>query len=232
MQLDSLFPELLLLVAQYLSRHEWKHLRLTCKTLAGTFAALVVDKVIINGDKDDVLDVLNILSGHALMSPPLYAIKTLWISTLSRSLIDRKSDNQTQDPGRDSVYLNLLLSALSRLNHIQRIRWEIHVFDNMAFMTPVAEVVTKYQKLEDLNLVIMDAPPLPILGRFRDLTSIHYANLDLLSAVRKLRRAANAPQTLRFRRDYFTFDKSETTKLPFAATLPPSRTTSKGLGHI
>lgn len=48
-------------------------------------------------------------------------------------------------------------------------------------MTPVAEVVTKYQKLEDLNLVIMDAPPLPILGRFRDLTSIHYANLDVLS---------------------------------------------------
>ncbi|PPR06070.1 hypothetical protein CVT24_004228 [Panaeolus cyanescens] len=188
MHLDSLAPELILQIAGHLSRRHWQRLRLTCKVLSETLAALVVNKISINADRKNVTELLDSIMGRSVLTPPIYAIKALDITSLRETVIPPSdSDDKSHPyydpkrPERDEAFMKELLPVLLRLTHVQKIRWEIHSNEAESSLDQVGKIVSSYPLLESLKLVVFDYGSIPSLRLFRNLLDLDYGGYDILA---------------------------------------------------
>ncbi|KAF9038037.1 hypothetical protein BJ165DRAFT_1531930 [Panaeolus papilionaceus] len=117
------------------------------------FATLVVDKITIDADQDNALELVESISGCSSLKSSLCAIKALKLLALSETVLpsddgewDDKyaQDLRTWRAERDAIFTNALPSALSCLEHVQKIKWEIHSFNNLEFICQVGEIILAY----------------------------------------------------------------------------------------
>lgn len=113
------------------------------------FAALVVDKITINADRDNALELVESISGCSSLKSSLCTIKALKLLTLSETVLpsdDGEWDNKYAQDLRtrrvecDAIFTNALPSALSRLEHVQKIKW---VYQLVYFVLDVLMIISK-----------------------------------------------------------------------------------------